>query len=143
MVSLPDEEESDAIETIKIVRELSKYCTNITASATKILPGSELEIMAKAKGLLPENFTWYNKFFNHSYTDLGPPWLPLYIEKLSIIFIREFIREINQIRLSNYSSLWEFTRLLLHGIKRIHRNSLNTNIGKVKLALGVMKEKLF
>ncbi|MCK4326519.1 radical SAM protein [bacterium] len=142
MISLPEEKEGDAYQTLKIVRELSKYCTNVGLSVTNIFPGTELEQIARRKGILPKNFSWYDAQFNHKYADLGPETVPLYLENLSIEFIRAFMRESREIRLSNYLDLSRFILSINKGIKKITRDSLPSNLSKISLVLKVLKNRI-
>jgi len=128
MVSLPEETEDDARQTLKAARELSKYCTNVTLNATVICPGTDLEIIAKEKGILTPDFSWYDEKFYHRHTDLGPENIPLYIENLSVEFIRDFIKKFNKIRYSEYATYADFIRFARRGLRKIPHQSLDANL---------------
>lgn len=125
MVSLPEETEDDAKQTLEAARELSKYCTNVTLNTALITPGTDLEIIAKEKGILPSDFSWYEDRFNHQYTDLGPANLPIYLENLSIEFIRNFKKEFNKIKYSKYATYADFIRFARKGLRKIPNQSFD------------------
>lgn len=128
MVSLPEETEDDAMQTLEAARELSKYCTNVTLNTTVICPGTDLEIIAREKGILSPDFSWYNSEFNHPYSDLGPVNIPLYLENLSVDFIRDFIKKFNRIRYSDYATYADFIRFAKRGLRKIPHQSLDSNL---------------
>ena len=61
MVSMPDETFDDVLKTLKFLSDNSYKLTNIAISPTQILPGTELEEMARKKGLLTKDFRWYDR----------------------------------------------------------------------------------
>lgn len=124
MVSLPEETEADAYQTLEMARKLSKYVRYISISVTKILPGTELETMAREKGILPPDFSWFDSRFYHKYTDLGPENVPLYIENLSIEFIRSFLKKISSIKFAEYTTYRDLITIVRKGIRRIPNQSL-------------------
>jgi len=127
MISLPEETENDAEQTLEAAKELSKYCTNVTLNTAVICPGTDLEKIAKEKGILPPDFSWYDNRFNHQCADLGPVNIPVYLENLSVEFIRDFIKRFNTIRFSKYASYTDFIRFARRGIRKIPHQSFKTN----------------
>ena len=119
MVSLPEGTEEDAMMTLHMARELSKYAYNITLSVGEILPGTEMVDIAREKGILPADFSWFEERFHHDLTDLGPANVPLYLEHLSVEFIRQFKKEFEQIRFGRYTGYKDFLRMARKGIRRI------------------------
>ncbi len=61
LVSLPEETEEDAMQTIKVCGDLSKYVTSMSLGVTQILPGTELERIAFKKGILAKGFSYYDR----------------------------------------------------------------------------------
>lgn len=142
MVSLPEETEDDVYQTLKMARELSKYCTYLTVSTLKIFPGTELETIAYKKGILPADFSWYNEGFYHNYTDLAERNIPLYIENLSVDFIRKVLREFDLIALSDYTTFGDFLKKSLRGIKKIPNQSYSENVRDIRRFYGGISEKI-
>lgn len=142
MVSLPEEQIEDTHKTLEIVRALSNYCTTVTLAAARIIPGTEMEELARVKGILPPDFSWFDSSFDHDYTDLAPACMPLYIENLSVDFIRNFISEFHEIKFARYSNISELLPLIFRGIRNIPSNSFSDNLRKVKLVINSFKERL-
>ena len=107
MVSLPEETEEDAMQTIKVCGKLSKYVTSMSLGVTQILPGTELERIAFEKGILAKDFSYYDERFYHSHTQFCDPHVPLYFELLNIDFIEKFFTKIMDLRAQKYDSISE------------------------------------
>ena len=103
MVSLPDEKEEDALKTLKFLKSFRRSITNFTGAVTRIYPGTELEKMAKARGVLKQNFSWYDRDYKNGAPDLVAGHIPLWIEHLSPKFIRFCTNEIQKMSLSRKS----------------------------------------
>ncbi len=131
MVSLPEETEEDARMTLEVIKELNEYTRYITLGTAEIFPGTELENIARRKGILPEDFTWYDPRFYHEYPDLGPVNVPLYLEHLSIDFIRRFIKDYEKIRFAKYSNSADLWRLMKRGARRIPNQPLSKTASDV------------
>jgi radical SAM superfamily enzyme YgiQ (UPF0313 family) len=131
MVSLPEETEEDAYETLKMAKVLSQYCSSMSAAATQIFPGTELEQIAYEKGILPPNFSYNDSTFFHPYTDLCDKNVPLYIEKLTIEFIRKFMKEMSKIKNVEYDTLNDLLIKAAWGIRKIPQQSLSKNMNNV------------
>ncbi len=127
MISLPEETEDDAKQTLEAAKELSKYCTSVTLNTAVITPGTDLEIIAKEKGIMPPDFSWYDDRFNHQYADLGPVNIPVYLENLSVEFIRDFKEQFNKIRFSEYASYADFIGFAKRGLKRVPYQSFDSS----------------
>ncbi|MBU3917189.1 B12-binding domain-containing radical SAM protein, partial [bacterium] len=61
MVSMPDETTEDILKTLKFLSDNSYKLSNISISPTQILPGTELEEIAKKRGVIHKDFTWYDR----------------------------------------------------------------------------------
>lgn len=142
MVSLPEETEDDAYQTLEMARKLSKYTRYITLSVGLILPGTDLEILAKEKGILPQDFSWFEQKFYHQHTDLGPKNVPLYLENLSVDFIRDFIKQFNKIKFAKYTSYADFITMAKKGIKKIPNQSVSSNLKDVSRYFGAFWNKI-
>lgn len=128
MVSLPGETEKDAMQTIKVCRELSKYVTSMSISVTQILPGTELERIAYEKGILANDFSYYDERFYHSYTQYSDPHIPLYIELLNIDFIESFLQKMMDISAQKYDNLSVLMRKAKTHILSLHQRPLKKNL---------------
>jgi len=84
--------------------------------------------LLEEKGILTPDFSWYDEKFYHRHTDLGPENIPLYIENLSVEFIRDFIKKFNKIRYSEYATYADFIRFARRGLRKIPHQSLDANL---------------
>ena len=132
MVSLPEETEDDARMTLELIRMLNEYARYITLGATQIFPGTELEVIARRKGILPDNFSWYDDSFYHQYPDLASVNVPLYLEHLSVDFIRYFLKEYEKVRFAKYSTASDFWRIMKQGARRIPNQPVSTTVSDIK-----------
>jgi radical SAM superfamily enzyme YgiQ (UPF0313 family) len=128
MVSLPDETEEDAMQTIKVCGELSKYVTSMSLGVTQILPGTELERIAFEKGILAKDFSYYDNRFYHSHTQFGDPHVPLYFELLNINFIENFFIKIMDLRAQKYDNISSLLGKAKKGILSLHKRPLRKNL---------------
>jgi radical SAM superfamily enzyme YgiQ (UPF0313 family) len=128
MVSLPEETEEDAMQTIKICGELSEYVTSMSLGVTQILPGTELERIAFEKGILPKDFSYYDERFFHSHTQFSDPHVPLYLEYLSIGFIEKFFTKIMDLRAQKYDNISALMGKARTGILSFHKRPLQKNL---------------
>jgi anaerobic magnesium-protoporphyrin IX monomethyl ester cyclase len=89
--SHPTETWEEAQETIKIIEQ---FGDGIEASIAilHIYPGTPLEEMARANGVLPQDFTWVKKYRSHIITlPTAQGDVPLYIDKLTWPQVSELI----------------------------------------------------
>ena len=131
MVSLPEETEEDALQTINITRKLAKYCNSISVAATQIYPGTELENIAYSKKILPQDFSYHDPNYFHKYTDICHENVPLYFENLSIDFIRWFYRETEKIKNVEFDNMRKLLTKGLWGIRKMPSQSLSKNMRDV------------
>jgi anaerobic magnesium-protoporphyrin IX monomethyl ester cyclase len=128
MVSLPEETEEDAMQTVKVCGDLSNYVTSISLGVTQILPGTELERIAFKKGILPKDFSYYDERFYHTYTQFCDPHIPIYFEHLNIGFIEKFFTEIMDLRAQKYDNINILIRKAKTGILSLHKRPLRKNL---------------
>ena len=128
LVSLPEETEEDAMQTIKVCGDLSKYVTSMSLGVTQILPGTELESIAVKKGILPKDFSYYDERFFHTHTQFCDPHIPIYFEHLSIDFIEKFFIIIMDLRAQKYDTLGVLMRKAKTGILTLHRRPVRKNL---------------
>ena len=105
MISLPDEREEDALKTLKFLKSFKPYIQHFTAALTKIYPGSDLEIMAKERGILKEDFSWYDRNFQNDLPQFATSCVPIWMEHLSPEFIIDYKEQIRFIRFSRFKAI--------------------------------------
>ncbi|MBN1556196.1 MAG: radical SAM protein [Phycisphaerae bacterium] len=93
MVSLPGETLPDAYKTLNIIRQLRKYNMRTSVSPLIILPGTEVERLAKERGILPRDFSWYDDNYQCPYSYISPREsnMPHWLEHLSESNIRGIV----------------------------------------------------
>ena len=128
LVSLPEETEEDAMQTIKVCGDLSKYVTSMSLSVTQILPGTELERIAFKKGILAKDFSYYDKRFFHTHTQYSDPHVPIYLELLNFDFIEKFFIRIMDLRAQKYDNLSVLMRKAKTGILSLHKRPIRKNL---------------
>ena len=143
MVSLPDEQKEDALQTYKVCKELSPYVTSISLGVTQILPGTALEQVAFEKGILPKNFSYYDKSYYHSYTQFCDSNVPLYLEHLDIDFIEEFFIKIMDLKAQQYDNLNSILRKAKTGILSLHKRSFRKNLIYIRRFVLALINKVF
>ncbi len=100
MISMPDEREEDALETIRFLEKHKKNITNYGGAVTCIFPGTELESMAKQRGILAEDFSWYDRNYVNVFPGSKIEHIPIWLEHLSTDFIKYCQKRINRIKFS-------------------------------------------
>jgi anaerobic magnesium-protoporphyrin IX monomethyl ester cyclase len=128
MISLPEETEEDAMRTKEVCGELSKYVTSMSLAVTQILPGTELERIAFEKGILPKDFSYFDKRFYHTYTQFCDPHIPMYFDLLSIDFIEKIFTQIMDLKAQKYDKLSDLFRKANTGILSLHKRPLKKNL---------------
>ncbi len=128
LISLPEETEEDVMQTLKICSELSEYVTSMSLGVTKILPGTKLENIAFEKGVLPKDFSYYDKRFYHSHTQFSDPHVPIYLEHLDILFIEKFFIKLMDLRAKKYDNLSILLRKAKTGLLSLHKRPLRKNL---------------
>lgn len=88
MISLPEELPEDAQMTLDVLARIEKYVSTFTFATTMVFPGTQLEIEARQKKILPEGFTWFDRAFNNGHPDLALSHMPLYFECLTPEYVR-------------------------------------------------------
>jgi len=97
IVSLPDQTLQDMYEDLKYIETMkfSNKNSYIALNILRIYPGTRLEIEAKKRGILKDNFTWFDmsKMIKNSPGTLPGIYgvVPIYREKLSITDIFEAV----------------------------------------------------
>jgi anaerobic magnesium-protoporphyrin IX monomethyl ester cyclase len=128
LVSLPEETEEDALQTLKVCGDLSEYVTSMSLGVTQILPGTELERIAFNKGILPVDFSYYDNRFYHTHTQFCDTHLPIYLELLDIDFIEKFFIKIMDLRAQKYDNISALMRKAKTGILTLNSRPIQKNL---------------
>jgi len=128
MVSLPEEEEADARMTLEAARELSEYAKYAVLNVGLVLPGTEFEDIARRKGILPQDFSWFDSRFYHRFPELGPVSVPLYLENLSIPFIRTFQRSFERLIGERYTEMSDIRLKVRKGFTKMWHQPISASI---------------
>ncbi|MCM2284774.1 MAG: B12-binding domain-containing radical SAM protein [Desulfobacula sp.] len=85
MISMPDETIDDVNKTMNVIKKLLKYDMSTSIAPLLIFPKTELEQLAIERGVIPEDFSWYDRSFKCEYKFMTPreEIMPHYIEGLS------------------------------------------------------------
>ncbi len=97
MVNLPEETMDDLKQTIELMKWLAQIKNSYPAYGfTVIYPGTELELMAKAKGIMPKDFSWNSPYQSPKYKVAGTDpslfymeWPGFELEKIKAIMTKE------------------------------------------------------
>jgi radical SAM superfamily enzyme YgiQ (UPF0313 family) len=95
MFSLPDETEKDVRQTLDLIDKLEKFTSPCSFQPTIILPGTELERIARNEGILQSDFSWCDPYDSNLNRELGQlANIPIYIsKKLTPPLLKKFSRE--------------------------------------------------
>jgi len=134
MVNLPEETAEDLNLTINLMKELRGVKDSYPAYGfTVIYPGTELEFMAKEKGIMPRDFSWNSPYQSEKYKITGDDpslfymeWPGAEIEKIKATMTKELgtrggilkkgIKKIKKVR-----SFGDVKSLIKAGVKYIKR----------------------
>lgn len=141
MVSLPEETEEDAMKTIQVCGDLSEYVTSMSVAVTQILPGTRLEGIAFEKGILPQDFSYYDERFYHTHSQFCDPHIPIYLEHLNIGFIEKFFVKIMDLRAQKYDTLSVLMRKATTGILSLHKRPLRKNLIYIRRFINALFRK--
>lgn len=140
MASFPDETPQDLEMTIDIARDLSRKCRSIAGSmgAAVILPGTQLETIARQRGILANNFSWHEPYYeplNIQY-DVSPI-MPLYREGIS----PEIFKKAKQKMLANYANSLDCKTFIRNAIENVMRYDISWE-EKFAVATQIIKGKI-
>jgi len=97
MVNLPDETMDDLKQTIEVMKWLGQVKNSYPAYGfTVIYPGTELELMAKERGIMPRDFSWNSPYESPKYKVAGTDpslfymeWPGFELEKIKAVMTKE------------------------------------------------------
>ncbi|MFC2043818.1 B12-binding domain-containing radical SAM protein [Chloroflexota bacterium] len=119
MLSHPDETFEKALETLEFRNRIKKYhnLNPMSFSVTMIFPGTEVERLAKQRGILAEDFSWSSPYqSNISERLVMGENVPIYIEKMTPSQIEKILKidKFNSIQIAH-----SFPSLVWTGIHTI------------------------
>ncbi len=122
MVGFPQENEQDLEMTLEFCRRLCRLGAIAgTAAALTIFPGTEVEQMARARGILPEGFSWSGPYEDNRNTAYGQfAHMPVYTELLT----PELFRDFNQKLLEGYASGMPLKAFFVQAMENLRRKDL-------------------
>jgi anaerobic magnesium-protoporphyrin IX monomethyl ester cyclase len=99
MVSLPEEKEEDFLKTYEMILLLLGYGLRTSLAPLIIYPGTELEILARDRGILPSDFSWYDRSYRCPYGFISPRerTMPHYLEHLSEKKIKTYLQMVGHL----------------------------------------------
>jgi len=137
MISFPDETVEDAEMTVSMIKKLSKYIYFASLQVTRILPDAALFNIAKERGVIAKDFSWFGSFAETRdcsiFKDPNYSTIPLYIELLTENDIMNKLEMFNALSKRDFTYKLYFKRAL---INNIGMNNLR------KLSLRQLKRKV-
>jgi len=90
MYSCPDETRADADQTVALIKELETYTEQCSFQPCMILPGTEIERIARTQGIIRPDFSWCEPYSGELNEELGQhPNAPLFVDRLTPRDLRE------------------------------------------------------
>lgn len=112
MVSLPEEREEDFLQTHRMISLLSGYGMRTSLSPLIIYPGTDLEKIAKDRGIIPSDFSWYDRGYRCPFSFVSPREknMPHYLEYLSEKEIEHYLGLVTFIYQNDSPVRWNIMR---------------------------------
>jgi len=112
MVSLPEEMEEDFLKTYEMILLLWGYGLRTSLAPLIIYPGTELEILARDRGILPADFSWYDRGYRCPFSFVSPREknMPHYLENLSEKEIEHYLGLVTFIYQNDSPVRWNIMR---------------------------------
>lgn len=141
ITGLPDETLEDLRMTVDFAGELSREHKALAGSMgfTNILPGTRLEVIARERGILPDNFSWSAPYHNEKNTEYNSFInVPIYIEHITPEMYNKALHDM----LINYGSglgLGKFIREVFENIFLRHDRTWKE---KFQIGVSIIKQKI-
>ncbi|MFH1656755.1 MAG: radical SAM protein [Candidatus Nealsonbacteria bacterium] len=132
MVNLPEESEEDLKMTADLIKELKKIKNSYPSYGFSIpYPGTEMELIARQKGIIPKDFSWNKPYKSEKYKIAGidsslplMEWKGAEIEKVKAFMARELggniIKKVFK-KLKKVKSFKELKNIAKTGIKYLKK----------------------
>lgn len=137
MISLPEEREEDAEQTIRFLEDISDLVDGSTLAITQVFPDAALYNMAKERNLLPPNFNWFDNYYNDYYdrSNLRSA-APFYIEHLSLDFIKKMRRRFMKLYMKKFYDRYtfrdEFKKAIIPFLFDWKNQTLHSKVRRIK-----------
>lgn len=123
MVSLPEERPEDVDLTLSLIREVSKYIYYVGVQTTRILPDAALHALAREKGVLPPEFSWFEPYelpegFSPILKDPMYKSIPLYLEHMSVDEVTAKLEEFRRLLDTHLSSVNVLRKAMRYNLSR-------------------------
>ncbi|MEO5360112.1 MAG: B12-binding domain-containing radical SAM protein [Nitrospirota bacterium] len=127
MFSMPEETPEDCEKTLEVIKMLYKYeMEPVSVQPLVIYPGTELYDMSVRKGIIPENFSWFDRSYkcNYKYILPGKTHMPHYLdtEYLSESQVQYYLNKVIKDREEYYNKKYFGERSIIHSIKQFKRH---------------------
>jgi len=121
MVSLPDEKPEDLEKTFDILKKLFEYGFHSQPQPLNIFPGTPLEQIAIERGVLPRDFSWYDRDYQcHLKFILDREnKVPHYLEGLTEEQVTRFIERCNKTAVEMELKKQGVSQLMAKGLKKV------------------------
>lgn len=138
MISLPDERQEDAEETVAFLKKISGIIDGASLALTQVFPDAALYKMAKERNLLPPGFNWFDDYHCDDYYDRNSAksTAPFYIEHLSMDFIKKMKGRFEKVYMKRFYDKHrfktEFSKAIRPFIFDWKNQTVHTKIRKIR-----------
>ena len=127
MFSHPGETIEDVHQSLNLIYELEKRNAHCSFQPTMIFPGTEIEMIAREQGKLPDGFSWSESYHSDLNLELGQlPNVPLFMDLLSPADLRRILDERNLWKSVTVASRMDFKDLIMKGIEVVINGKFRT-----------------
>jgi anaerobic magnesium-protoporphyrin IX monomethyl ester cyclase len=120
IVSLTDETYEDALKTLELLKKSAPFVYDFGLQVTRILPDTQLDQIARDRGVLPENFDWFSPYKNENeslFKTDAYGTLPIYIEKMSVEEIQDILEKFEHIKETEFVYPDGFLDIIMMNLK--------------------------
>lgn len=124
MFSHPGETKEDVQQTLDLILKLERRNANCSFQPTMIFPGTEIEMIAQAQGILPHGFSWSEPYHSPLNLELGQlPNVPLFMDLLTPADLRRIMDERNLWKGVTVASKMTIKELIVKGFEVLIRGN--------------------
>ncbi len=128
IVSSTDEEYKDAEMTLDLLEKSSKYVYDFGLQVTRILPDTQLDSIARERGVIPKDFDWFAPYECHHeklFKTDSYKTLPIYVEKMTNDEISRILERFEAIKERHFVYTDGLRKIILgnfqfHRLKKYH-----------------------
>ena len=116
IVSHPEETDLEVQQTLDVMRRLKKYkMVNVQFNVMHIYPGTRIEEYARAKGILPKDFSWSKRHDDLEMMTAFNSEVPVYLEHFDMKDIYGYLAEWSKL---NSERVWENVPQIIRNIRK-------------------------